>query len=199
MSARNRSRADARESQLQSEERQAGKTSTDLLRQACRDANASIEIGNDTTQRLGAQGEQMDRMGRQLDNIEYELKVSDRIVKNISSWGGMVASWFSSTPSAPKEAQNQTSRHVQAVGQTGKPPGLLPRKKDAVSESPLVVNEEDRLLDSLSNDLQVLKGQATLHRDVLDEHNKKLEKLVDKNDRVMAHMQKTDRNVRKLL
>lgn len=187
---------------------QEQKSTTELLRQAARDASASVDVANDTSRQLATQGEQMDRIDRDLDTIEYELKVSDRIVKGMSSWGGMIASWFTSAPKKPKDTHRQIGDHppreesrTQQSAQTR--PQVVDRRQQADRRQEVDRkrhdDDDDDLLDALAGNLAVLKTQAHLHREVIDEHNKKLDALSTKNDHVMSHMQRTDRNIRKML
>ncbi|CUG30418.1 Hypothetical protein, putative [Bodo saltans] len=187
------------EQQEQVQLRQEGKTTTELLKQACRDANASVEVGNDTNTKLSKQGEQMSSMSNTLDNIEYELKVSDRIMKGMSSWGGMVSSWFTSAPKAPKESKVEVVKQErQRRPQETKPakPAPLEKKSSPVNEDR---DEDDRLLDALHNDLKIMKSQAKTQREVIKEQNTKLDELVKKNEAVTQHMRSTDRKVRQML
>lgn len=184
---------------------EARKSSSEYLKQACKDANATIEVGNDTSSRLQKQGEQMDGMSRSLDHIEYELKVSDKIVKTMSSWGGMVSGWFSSDPkpvkSKPEQPQSSVKAARPAPGSAGKAKKSEEKTSTTTENTSTLglTQEEDMLLDQLSNNLHVMRGQAHLHRDIIAEQNKKLDELAEKNDKVRLHMQKTDKNVRKML
>jgi hypothetical protein len=196
-------------------QRQEGKTTTELLRQACRDANASVDVGHDTNKKLGKQGEQMDSMSNTLDTIDYELKVSDRIVKSMSSWGGMVAAWFTSAPKAPKEKpstpekietgrKSSSAREKTSSSRTSQKPNEASKleKSDVVKaqqQQSTPRDEEDDLLESLHNDLKTMKHQATTQREVISEQNRKLDDLSNKNDAVMQKMKSTDRKVRHML
>lgn len=193
------------------EKRENSQTSVDYLKRACRDASASVEVGHDTTRQLQKQGEQMEGISRTLDSVEYELRVSDRIVKSMSSWGGMVASWFTSAPKRPKDKQpneKPTSKgdvpssardneNAKKKGDTRSVPVLRdPVLRDEVRTAKA---EEDALLDTLANDLDTLKHQATNQREVLAVQNRQLDALNAKSERVKTHMDSTNRKVRKML
>lgn len=186
--------------------RQEGKTTTELLRQACRDANASVDVGNDTNTKLRKQGEQMDAMSHTLDNVEYELKVSDRIVKGMSSLGGMVSSWFSSAPKAPKEKKEdqllpvkQLKKNRTEERSARAEPDRVTKRPESPQDQASPRDEDDVLLDALHNDLKTMKNQATTQRDVITEQTRKLDELAKKNDKVIQHMKATDRKVRHML
>ena len=179
--------------------RQEGKTTTELLRQACRDANASVDVGNDTNTKLSKQGEQMSSMSNTLDNIDYELKVSDRIMKGMSSWGGMVSSWFTSAPKAPKEKKEEirkSEKRPKRQDEKHRPIETLNRTHSPIAQGH---DEDDQLLDALHNDLKIMKTQATTQREVIKEQNTKLDELVKKSEAVTQHMRSTDRKVRQML
>jgi hypothetical protein len=179
--------------------RQEGKTTTELLRQACRDANASVDVGNDTNTKLSKQGEQMTSMSNTLENIEYELKVSDRIMKGMSSWGGMVSSWFTSAPKAPKEKKEEirkSEKRPKRQDEKHRPIENLNRTHSPIAQGH---DEDDQLLDALHNDLKIMKTQATTQREVIKEQNTKLDELVKKSEAVTQHMRSTDRKVRQML
>ena len=189
-------------------------TAAQHLRAACRDANAAADMGEDTTAQLRRQGEQMDNMSNNLDTIEYELKVSDRIVKNMSSIGGMISTWFTRKPKheaqplptstdGPSRSDNRTVETTRPASSSVQKKGDLNPKQQQQQQQPPAESqydeEEDKLLDELSNNLHVLKNQAHTQRELLDEQQKKLDELNAKTDRVHRHMEKTDRKVRRML
>lgn len=187
-------------------EQHDSQTSVDYLKRACRDASASVEIGHDTTRQLQKQGEQMDGISRTLDGVEYELRVSDRIVKSMSSWGGMIASWFTSEPKRPKEKASKETPSVRGAASSSargatnsRGHASSPQDSALREELRTAKTEEDALLDTLANDLDTLKHQATNQREVLAVQNRQLDDLNGKSERVKAHMDTTNRKVRKML
>ena len=83
-------------SQQSQEKRKDYRSTVEVLREARRDAASTLEIGNETNVALAAQDEQMDRIDTKLDTIDAELTVSDRILKSMTGFTGMVTSLFGS-------------------------------------------------------------------------------------------------------
>jgi hypothetical protein len=190
---------------------------TEILKKARREACAAIDIANETTHSLARQGEQIDRIDENLDCIEYELKVSDRIVRSMESWGGMIASWFKPKPKPPKP-QEPPKRSVDgAQTNEGRPQGVVavggkgarhPRVVSAVSSSSAPATggvggpyfqEHDALLDGLSHDLTTLKEQAHVQREVIAEQTQKLDAIDGKTDKVQWHMKRTEKKIKRML
>ena len=198
---------------------------TDILKQARRDANQAIAVGEDTSIQLAKQGEQMSNIDRKLDETEYELKVSDRLVKSIGSWGGAFVSWMLPKPKAPptatgsssspapttepaSAARPSSSKPSTAASSSGsvsrpdkkQPAGQKQQQVEQEARSPFGLSkEEEDLLDGLGQDVSTLKHHATLHRTVLEEQNRQLDRMNAKADKVQDHLHKTNRNVKNLL
>lgn len=57
----------------------------------------------------------------------------------------------------------------------------------------------DQGLDALMRDLTVIKGQAKLHSEVIDEQNRRLDEISKKTDRVDDHMRRNQRKIKNLM
>lgn len=174
-----------------------------MLERAVRTSHESVEIGHGTTQSLGRQGEQLDRTNGKLDEVEYELKVSDKIVKNMSGLTGMVASWFWRTPKPPAAKDGDptpaaAANNVSRLGESSSRGRPAKSQADAQPASSQTSTEHDEYLDELGANVRVMREQAQLHQRVMAEQNKKLDELAAKVDNTNAHMRQTERNIRKI-
>ncbi len=148
----------------------------------------------------------MTNIDKKLDETEYELKVSDRLVKSISSWGGAFVSWMLPKPKAPPatpDSSQSQPRYASSTPVMEAPPAKKKSVGGSLPASPTpthgMTKEEEDLLDGLGQDVLTLKHQANLHKVVLDEQNRQLDAMNAKADKVQDHLHKTNRNVRKLL
>lgn len=201
------------------ESRQEDKRSTtEILQGARRDANQAIDVGETTNQELSAQGEQMDRMGRKLDNIEADLTVSDKILKNMTGFGGMIRGIFSKKPEAVKQSVDQSAtpsgQAKTAPDGTAMPQGrgnatrggANARRGNAGDDADGdkkgnfgFSKEEDDLLDGLCDDIGKLKNIAMVQNQALKEHDSKLDMLDTKTGAVADHTAKTNAKVKSRL
>lgn len=174
-----------------------------MLESAVKSSNQSVEMGHETNRTLNKQGEQLDRTNNKLDEVEYELKVSDKIVKNMSSLTGMVASWFWRTPKAPEHATGlpQSSfpdeRHHREDQSAASRGGVGGAKRTDIGQGE-GGGANDAYLDELDANINQMRDQALQQRRTMAEQNKKLDELATKVDNTNAHMRQTERNIRKI-
>lgn len=69
----------------------------------------SKELASQTNQTLAEQSAQLDRIDRDLNDVNRSLSFAERSIRSIQSWGGTVANWFGSGP-----AQEDHRYHQQA-------------------------------------------------------------------------------------
>ena len=104
------------------QQEQSKQSTTDILRKTARTTAETVDIGDHTMTQLRAQGETIDRVDRKMDEAEYNLKVSDRLVKGIGSVGGMVSTWFSRKPKvAPPKQEKKPGWLDSWMGKKKKP------------------------------------------------------------------------------
>lgn len=214
---------------LRQEQAQSAATTVDLLRQARRETTRAIEVGEATTTQLALQGESLERTEKAVDNIEFNLRISDRILKGMSGWGGALSTWFSSEPKRPQGSTPTTTptTTVESRVAASAPPPASPasstgangaarapaasakllatkpgRDQEQKQEEPKTIGgytvEEDQLLDGISADVAALRSQALLHREVLNDQNRRLDGLNGKVDNVGAHMKSTNAKVKRI-
>eukprot|EP00658_Telonema_sp_P-2_P047132 TRINITY_DN3568_c0_g1_i4.p1 TRINITY_DN3568_c0_g1~~TRINITY_DN3568_c0_g1_i4.p1 ORF type:complete len:226 (+),score=61.32 TRINITY_DN3568_c0_g1_i4:226-903(+) len=173
-----------------------------MLESAVKSSNQSVEMGHETNRTLNKQGEQLDRTNNKLDEVEYELKVSDKIVKNMSSLSGMVASWFWRTPKAPEHStglpqssfpDERPHRDEQSAASRG---AVVGARKTDIAQGEGGAN--DAYLDELDANINQMRDQALQQRRTMAEQNKKLDELATKVDNTNTHMRQTERNIRKI-
>ena len=206
------------EQRQQLERKEDNRSTVEVLSQARRDANSAISTGEATSVQLAAQGEQMDRVGRKLDNIEADLTASDKVLKTMTSWTGFFTGIFGGNkpveskkkpvdvpPPAPAKPAGGAAQPVgkSGGGATGAPKPKGKGASAAAAESSPTYSpytkEEDELLDGLCDDVAKLKGIAQLHNATLKEHDGKLDTLTDKTARAKGHTERTNGKVKSML
>ncbi|KAH9582318.1 hypothetical protein LSM04_001418 [Trypanosoma melophagium] len=174
----------------------------EMLQQASRHAQAAIETGVSTTRELQVQGEQLDRITRNLDDIESNLKVSDRTLQGYSR-KGKIKNFFTIKPRQKTEPEDTT---MGIVGGSSAPMGaqisVSPKeerkqKQREKAESTLST-EEDKIIDSLIYNVGLLRQQALLQGQLLDEQNHRLDAITTKTDAVHGHVVKTNQKIKKM-
>ena len=188
----------------------------EYLTDAVRTSHTTVRTGHETTQELSRQGEAIDRTDKMVDNIEYELKVSDKIIKSMSGFTGLVASWFTRDPKAAKNKKKKTTEAVESDNNS--PPRDDPVSGPTVSKaSPSVASgrnassqsasaaarndddaDTDRLFDELQGNLSVMRDQAVTQQGILRDQHKRLDELTTKMDKTNQHMKTTQRNMKKI-
>ena len=186
------------------------RSTVEVLVDARRDANRALAVGEDTSVKLAAQGEQMDRMDRKLDNIEAELSASDKILKTMSGWGGFITGLVTGKKETkkpdvkpnPDAKPAAAARPVRSPGAAAAGTGKAKMEALVEPEKPKYggyTKDEEDLLDGLCDDVSKLKNIALLHNASLKEQNAKLDGLSDKTTRVAAHTERTNAKVKTLL
>lgn len=176
-----------------------------FLTEAVRTSHSTIGTGDATIQELNRQGETIDRVDKGVDNIEYELKVSDKLVKNMSGLTGMVASWFMRDPKPKKskatcctaESTAVRSDEQRAKYASERKTSELTSASSATTSNPHDV-EADKLLNELANNLSVMRDQAHTQQEILRTQHKQLDALSAKVDKTNQHMRKTESNIKKI-
>ncbi|XP_018584218.1 synaptosomal-associated protein 29 [Scleropages formosus] len=113
------SEADRRQRQLQQEAMRSAQSATDSSNRSLRLIYESEKMGTDTAEELMRQGEALRRTERMVDNMEEDLKTSQKHINSIKSvWGGIV-NYFKGKPeprAAPEEPVGyQANSRLQAA------------------------------------------------------------------------------------
>lgn len=193
----------------------------EYLRAAVKSSHGSVDTGHATTQELVRQGETIDKVDADMDKIEYELKVSDKLVKNMSGIKGMFASWFMKDPKPPKKSPGccdtsdvkpgDDARIVRALPPSGgKDAGVnssaqaMPKRtqkfgaNDVSSEASAHDADTEKMLDELTNNLSVMRDQAVTQQGILRQQHQRLDELNAKVDKTGSHMNSTNQKIRKI-
>ncbi len=135
------------------------KSDVEVLREARKHAAATIAIGDETNVALARQGETIERMDVKLDKMEAELSLSDKILKSMTGWTGLVTGLFGSTPKAAKSSPQPTPVAAPAVNRPTRRvvPESTPPPAPAQAEAR---DELDAELDGLEADLAAIKNIA---------------------------------------
>ena len=76
------------------------------------------------------QGEQLDNVERKLDNVNADLKTSQKHLNNIKSVFGGIKNWWrkDKEPAVPEEPERKPNRHLQEAieREENRPPGTHP-------------------------------------------------------------------------
>ncbi|ORC89862.1 uncharacterized protein TM35_000101300 [Trypanosoma theileri] len=175
----------------------------DMLRQASRHAQSAIETGLSTTRELQMQGEQMEKISQHLDDMEENMKTSDRTLRGFSR-RARVINWFRSKLRQKTDPEDENTGVVTTLSapvgaQISVQPEIPTKQKqeEKVGCSSLTT-EEDKMIDSLIYNVGLLRQQALLQGELLDQHNRHLDAITTKTDAVHNHVAKTSKKVAKL-
>ncbi|ROI64765.1 Synaptosomal-associated protein 29 [Anabarilius grahami] len=97
--------AERRQRQLQQEVMRTAQSAVDSSHRSLGLIYESEKVGAETAEELIRQGEALKRTERMIDNMEQDMRTSQRHINTIKSvWGGMV-NYFKGKPEPPKPAQ----------------------------------------------------------------------------------------------
>lgn len=88
-------------------------STVELLKKTVRTTHETIDVGDETAMKLRMQSEQLDRVDKKFDDVEYNLKVSDRLVKGMGGITGKIGSWFTRKPKAPPTVEEKAAKKAQ--------------------------------------------------------------------------------------
>jgi hypothetical protein len=173
----------------------------DLLRKTAQTTARSVALGEETTEKLQVQSEQIERSKRSLDQAEYNLKVSDRLVRGIGSVGGAIASWFSRKPKVPKE-KDTTAPQPQAKQKGGAPGSGGPYQPEGRQQQGpadhMFSEEENHLIDTIGRDVATLRQQAETQQTIVTHQREVLGKMEKQTDKIEGQMKKTTNKMQKI-
>jgi hypothetical protein len=205
--------------QVQEFEAKMDDHNADILDGAIRQAAEAQQTGQATLAQLHSQGEQMKRIDGDLASINQNVTRSQRILRGIGSIGGAIANALTKPRSSPSTAMpaaepassssassKSTSTSTASSKNTANGNSNSKDKSSSQSQSQaqaskgkLVNSRTDEQLDVLSGLISNLKNQAQDMNGVLNEQDKMLDHLNTTVDYTDQRLQKTTRQVQKLI
>ncbi|KAA0714463.1 Synaptosomal-associated protein 29 [Triplophysa tibetana] len=99
--------AERRQKQLQREVMHTAKSAVDSSNRSLAHIYESEKVGTETAEELVRQGEALNRTERMIDNMEHDMRTSQRHINSIKSvWGGLV-NYFKAKPEAKPPQEDQ--------------------------------------------------------------------------------------------
>jgi hypothetical protein len=195
------------------------RSTVEVLRDARKDTTRTVDVARDTGESLARQGEQIDRMHNKMEKIDVELTVSDKILKTMTGWTGLVTSIFTSTKkadqkkpdAAPKPGAagpvasssaaelgamtgSSSRRGVGGRGGGGARPmqgGAGAQSGEGAVENCGLHEDEIVELDGLASDLEEIKAMAKAQGQAIQRQNERLDALSNRTTEVNSHMERT--------
>ena len=180
---------------------------------------ALIEDSHDLAVRTGeelqCQGEQLNRIERNLDKIQSDMKVANRHIQSVNSVFSAIGNYFKKPPkpveSAPQSSPSsgiadlQTgsslyygSRNERSGYETGAR-GSENFQRNAVSSHNPHEREIDANLDLMSRGLGRLKEDALILGGEIERQNEQLDRLGYKADKAYQTVDESDKKVKRIL
>lgn len=156
-------------------------------RRSVRTLEETVQIGAETMVELDEQGEKLNRAERRLDDIDQDLRTSQRTMREIRSVFGGVVNWFtkdklSTTPSSvtqenaeARKAEASARRHEQQQ-QRQRQERQQQQQRHQQRRPPQSAREEelDQNLDRMSQSLAVLRNMGEDMGDSLEAQNEQI-------------------------
>ena len=151
-----------------------------------RSAAATEQTSQSTNNLINSQGEEISRFQAEADQIEGNVKIAERMVAGLKSFGGRLMGWFE--VAAPEKVRHQVS-----------PP--IPQSSANVASTLSVdhPSSEDAALDEISRSLQRMKTNALNTRAAIRTQNATLEQVSTMVDRSRDGLKRLDGEVRAML
>eukprot|EP01088_Endostelium_zonatum_P020950 TRINITY_DN797_c0_g1_i1.p1 TRINITY_DN797_c0_g1~~TRINITY_DN797_c0_g1_i1.p1 ORF type:complete len:222 (+),score=60.94 TRINITY_DN797_c0_g1_i1:118-783(+) len=169
------------------------------------------EIGIATNDRLDEQGETIQNIKKNMDVIEMHMAASDRILRGMGSWWGTIQNAFTTdtsyVPKSKNVAEIPKKNDNSTVNTSNTTVNTSPRKSNTRSDSHSYKGstayddwheDTERDLDEMIQKIGVLKQLGREMGDRIEDHNRELDKLAPRVERVDEHLRKNTRKVRAL-
>lgn len=182
---------------------------------------ALIEDSHDLAVRTGeelqCQGEQLNRVERNLDKIEGDMRIANRHIKSVNSVWGAIGNYFKKPPkpvdstpqSSPKFAsgiadlQAESSLHYHSKedrnGYEAGPKEKESFQRNVFSSRDPREREVEANLDLISRGLGRLKEDALILGGEIERQNEQLDRLGYKADKAYQTVDKSDKKIRGIL
>ncbi|KAK3736272.1 hypothetical protein QZH41_008100 [Actinostola sp. cb2023] len=206
--------------QIQNQMRQVQQRSLDSTKRSLALIDDSHDLACKTAEELVYQGEQLNRIERNLDTIHDDVAVANRHITSMKSIWGTMANYFKRPP---KQTASQSPAQIpeqdrltdmttasafeyssrsrnQEFGEGGPSPSLYPVKQtqNFASSDPYERQLNDNL-DLMSRGLGRLKEDALILEGELDRQNEQLPRIHMKTESADIKVQKAQKDIRKLL
>lgn len=179
----------------------------------------SHDIAVRTGEELQCQGEQLNRIERNLDKIQSDMKVANRHIKSVNSVWGAIGNYFKKAPK-PKENTQLSSSPSSGLSGLQEDSSMYYRTRDRESESRGYgtwtgesgqfqrnsfssrdprEREIDANLDLVSRGLGRLKEDALILGGEIERQNEQLDRLGVKADTAHQTVEESDKKVRRIL
>uniref|UniRef100_A0A8C9W7C4 Synaptosomal-associated protein 29 n=1 Tax=Scleropages formosus TaxID=113540 RepID=A0A8C9W7C4_SCLFO len=200
------SEADRRQRQLQQEAMRSAQSATDSSNRSLRLIYESEKMGTDTAEELMRQGEALRRTERMVDNMEEDLKTSQKHINSIKSvWGGIV-NYFKGKPE-PREflvcvrlqaALNESKEHEDKYQQIWNPCGSARNGYPWNQHLRATHQQLDSNLDEMSLGLSRLKNLGLGLQVELEDQDSSIDNLLGKVDRMDGKINATNQQIKSL-
>ena len=182
---------------------------------------AMIEDSHDLAVRTGeelqCQGEQLNRIERNLDKIQSDMTIANRHIKSVNSVFGAIGNYFKKAPKPKESSSMPQSNPSSGMADLQADSSLYYRGRDepngygtgARGSEQLQGNkyssrdprerEIDANVDLISRGLGRLKEDALILGGEIERQNDQLDRLGDKADRAYQTVDESDKKVRRIL
>lgn len=201
--------------QIKQQMRQAQDRTLDSTKRSLALIENSHDVACKTAEELDYQGEQLNRIERNLDVIHDEMAVANRHITSMKSIWGTVGSYFKRAPKqtasqTPAENPKQRFHSMETAHafepsssnaqQYGASPSSYPstQVQSSVSRDPFERQLDDNL-DLMSKGIARLREDAMILGGEIDRQNDQLPRITMKADSADIKVQKAQKDIRKML
>ena len=178
------------------------------------------DIAVKTGEELQCQGEQLNRVERNLDKIQGDMKIANRHIKSVNSIWGAIGNYFKKAPQPKENTQLPSSNTRSGLSGLEEDSSLYYPNRDhgrdskeygawtgeggqfqrsSFSSRDPYEREIDANLDLLSRGLGRLKEDALILGGEIERQNEQLERIVIKTDLAHKTVEESDKKVRRIL
>lgn len=192
---------------------------TAALERVTRQSYQTLDTAAATNRALQKQDEQLCAADHTLDEVDYELRRSERHVRATARWRGVFANWFTRTPRPPARGPATTAELNNRTGAAAASPVEVAETQDeparqqqqrqraapsgpapaAAANDPAWSERDARLLGELHGNVLRMRDQAALQNDMLARQNEALDNLAAKTAAAEDRVDRNHQNVRRLL
>ncbi|KAI6656380.1 synaptosomal-associated protein 29-like [Oopsacas minuta] len=157
-----------------------------------RHIDEAYQSGAEAGKMLDEQNEQLGNIEVNLDNIDSSCGKADRELTQIQTVFGGVVNYFKREKSTLKNSENSTQPANKEIPKLQSSVPVVARGKP---EPKTVV---DQNLDQIDNGLDILSEMALQLGDQIDDSNKKLDRIYDKQENVNTKVNKLNKKINRM-
>lgn len=202
--------------EIRSQMQQARDRTLDSTKRSLALIEDSHDIAIQTGEELQCQGEQLNRIERNLDKIQSDMSIANRHIKSVNSVFGAIGNYFKKAPK-PKDTSPQSSpgsglsdlqadaslyyrtRDSESRGYEAGARGSGQFQRSAFSSRDPHEREIEANLDLVSRGLGRLKEDALILGGEIERQNDQLGRLGGKADTAYNTVEESDKKVRRIL